>query len=84
MGKAPGVDGITSEMFGGDSVLEWLMRVCKICVTGILMFLRIWQRGVIASLYKGKGDRGECKNYNRISLLSIHGKVYGRIVMEKV
>ena len=34
-GKAPGVDGITSEMlrFGGDSVLEWLTRVCKVCLT---------------------------------------------------
>jgi len=35
-------------------------------------------------LYKGKGDRGECQNYTGISLLSIPGKVYGRILMEKV
>jgi len=42
-GKAPAVDGITSEMlrFGGDSVLKWVTRVCKICVTEG-MVLRDW------------------------------------------
>ena len=32
-GKAPGVDGITSEMikYGGESVIEWLTRVCNVC-----------------------------------------------------
>ena len=41
-------------------------------------------RAIIAPLYKGKGDRRECKNYRGISLLSIPGKVYGRILIEKV
>ena len=84
-GKAPGVDGITSEMlcFGGDSVLEWLTRVCKVClIEGVVP--KDWQRGIIVPLYKGKGDRGECKNYRGISLLSIPGKVYGRILIERV
>ena len=84
-GKAPGVDGITSEMlrFGGDSVLEWLTRVCKVCVTdGVVP--KEWQRGIIVPLYKGKGDKGDCKNYRGISLLSIPGKVYGRILIERV
>ena len=35
-------------------------------------------------LYKGKGSRDECGNYRGISLLSIPGKVYGRIVIERV
>ena len=32
-GKAPGVDGITSEMlkYGGESLIEWLTRVCNVC-----------------------------------------------------
>ena len=32
----------------------------------------------------GKGDRNDCKNYRGISLLSIPGKVYGRILIERV
>ena len=43
-----------------------------------------WVRAIIVPLYKGKGDRNECKNYRGISLLSIPGKVYGRIVIERV
>ena len=33
-GKSPGVDGITSEIlkYGGEALLEWLTRVCKVCV----------------------------------------------------
>ena len=31
-----------------------------------------------------KVDRSDCKNYRGISLLSIPGKVYGRILIEKV
>ena len=84
-GKAPGVDGITSEMLcsGGSCVLEWLARVCKTClIEGRVP--RDWKRAIVVPLYKGKGDKSECKNYRGISLLSIPGKVYGRVIIEKV
>lgn len=35
-------------------------------------------------LYKGKGNREECNNYRGISLLSVPGKTYGRILNEKM
>merc|ERR1712002_206763 len=84
-GKTPGVDGITSEMlrFGGEGVLEWLTRVCKVCLNDGRV-PRDWQRAVVVPLYKGKGDRGDCKNYRGISLLSIPGKVYGRVLIDRV
>ena len=41
-------------------------------------------RAIIVPICKGKGDKSECKNYRGISLLSISGKVYGRILIEKV
>ena len=84
-GKSPGVDGITSEMlrYGGESVVEWLTRVCKVCLDEGRV-PKEWVRGIIVPLYKGKGDRGDCKNYRGITLLSIPGKVYGRVLIEKV
>ena len=86
-GKSPGVDGITSEMLkcGGECLLEWLRRVCNVCVLEEKV-PNDWMRAIIVPIYKGKGDRSECKNYRGISLLSIPGKVslYGRILIEKV
>ena len=41
-------------------------------------------RAITVPIYKGKGDRSECKNYMGINLLSIPSKVYGRILIEKV
>ena len=84
-GKSPGIDGITSEMllYGGESLFEWLTRVCNVCVSEERV-PNDWMRAIIVPIYKGKGDRSECKNYRGISLLSIPGKVYGRILIERV
>ncbi len=38
----------------------------------------------IVPLYKGKGRRSECSSYRGISLLSIPGRVYGRILTERL
>ncbi len=35
-------------------------------------------------LYKGKGNRGECNNYRRLSLLIVPGKIYGGILNERM
>ena len=35
-----------------------------------------WRSAVIVPLYKGKGERTECKNYKSISLFSVDGKIY--------
>ncbi|CAE1165471.1 unnamed protein product [Acanthosepion pharaonis] len=35
----------------------------------------------IVTLYKNKGDRSDCNNYRDISLLSVVGKVFARIVL---
>ena len=37
--------------------------------------------GVIVPLYKGKGERTECKIYRGISLLSAFGKIYAGILV---
>ena len=39
---------------------------------------------VIVPLYKGKGERMECKNYRGISLLSVVGKIHTEILVDRV
>ena len=38
----------------------------------------------IVTLYKNKGDRGDCNNYRCISLLNIVGKLYAKVVLMKL
>ena len=36
------------------------------------------------SVYKGKGEREVCGNHRGICLLSVIGKIYGRILIDRV
>ena len=84
-GKAAGTDGIAAEFLkqGGVSVRDWLVRLYNICMErGEAP--ENWQKAVIVPLYKGKGDKRECTNHRGVSLLSITGKVYGRVVINRV
>ena len=38
----------------------------------------------IVTLYKNKGDRGDCNNYHGISLLNIVGKLFTKVVLMKL
>src|SRR5678816_1578033 len=84
-GKSAGMDGVRMEMLknGGIGVEEWLYRLYNICWrSGEVP--QDWEDGCLVPLYKGKGDRMECGNYRGICLLSVVGKVYGRILIERV
>ncbi|XP_052753680.1 craniofacial development protein 2-like [Galleria mellonella] len=43
-----------------------------------------WSKAVIVPLYKGSGSQQECKNFRGISLLSVVGKLYARILIKRV
>ncbi len=43
-----------------------------------------WTKAIIVPVYKGKGRRGKCGSYRATSLLSIPGKVYGKVIIERV
>ena len=76
-GKAAGKDEIKGEMIksGGDRVVDWILRLCTMAFeSGVVP--EDWRSVVIVPLYKGKGERNECKNYRGISLLSMVGKIY--------
>ena len=42
-----------------------------------------WKKGILIKLPK-KGDLGNCNNYRGITLLSIPGKVFNRIILNKL
>ncbi|XP_051889891.1 uncharacterized protein LOC127580446, partial [Pristis pectinata] len=82
-GKAPGLDGIPPEAIK--------------CAKGVLLnhlhelLCQCWKEGAvlqdmrdIATLHKNKGDRSDCNNYRGISLLSIVGKVFARVVLNRL
>ena len=79
-GKSAGIGGITGEMIknGGECVIDWIWKLCnKAFVEGIVP--KDWRRAIIVPLYKGKGDKGRCRNYRGISLLSVIRKIYMQV-----
>jgi len=84
-GKAPGNDGIPPEVIkcGGSALLEHLHNLLCQC----------WEEGAvpqdmrdanIVTLYKNKGDKSDCNNYRGISLLSIVGKAFAKVVLHRL
>ena len=41
-----------------------------------------WEAECLIPMYNGKGDRRLSTNYRGISMLSIHGKIYGRVFID--
>ena len=80
--KAPGICGIHAELLktGGNAALVSLHAVlCSVWNTGIIP--TDWKRGLVP-LWKGKGDRQDCNNYRGMTLLSVPGKVFARIILD--
>ena len=67
---------------GGDRVLDWIRSLGNMVFeSGVLP--EDWRSAVIVPLYKGKGERTECKNYRGISF-SVVGKIYAGILVDRV
>ena len=84
-GKAAGLDGCAVEAVknGGASLIEWLVRLLNVCFLAGCVPLD-WRSACIVPLYKGKGDKFVCSNFRGISLLSVVGKLYGRVLIRRV
>ena len=84
-GKAPGVCGVYVEMLkvGGEATLRWLHTlICSAWNTGVIP--TDWKRGLIVPIWKGKGDVRECSNYRGVTLLSVPGKVFARVLLNRI
>ena len=67
----------------GLTVLGWLVRVFNICL--MLSIVPVdWVIACMMPLYKGKEDVHECSNFRGISLLSVVGKLYGRVLINRI
>ena len=84
-GRASGKDGIPAEIYkaAGPNALKAFHDV----------LLSIWEEekkpddfcdALIVSLYKNKGSKSDCRNYRGISLLSITGKIFARVILNRL
>ena len=83
-GKAAGVDEIRPEMLKalGSEGISWLTRVFGVAwETGRVPL--DWQTGVVVPIFK-KGDQRECSNYRGITLLSLPGKAYAKVLQSRL
>ena len=84
-GNAPGLDGFPVQCLkkGGMAVLEWLVRLLNLSFDmGVVPM--DWRGACIVPPYKGNGDKCECSNFRGISLLSVVGKLFGRVLIKRV
>ena len=82
--KAPGHDGVSSEALkaGGEPTVNVLHKLFnKVLSTNEVP--SEWSKMMVTPIYK-KGDTSNPENYRPISLLSIPGKVFNRILLEKI
>ena len=83
-GKAPGGDGIPAEVWkhGGDNLFSRLHQlITNAWEVGSVP--QAWKDASIVTIYK-KGDRTDSGNYRGISLLSIAGKIFARILLNRL
>ena len=83
--RAAGADDISPELlkYAGPSLAVALHS----------LFLQVWKSGhvpagwrdgVIVSIYKGKGSRSTCSSYRPITLLSVPGKVFAQVLLQRI
>ena len=83
-GKSPGEDNITAEMLqaGEECSVKMMHTLCN-KIYQEEQCPADWGKAVIVPLFK-KGDKKECNNYRGISLLSVPGKVYTRVLQQRM
>jgi hypothetical protein len=84
-GKAPGVDGITAELLksGGERLVECIRDICQRVFNGEEPPLD-WRSGILAVLPKKNADQTDCTNSRGITLLSVPGKVFTRVLLGRI
>ena len=82
--KAPGIDVITAEVLkaGGDPMVAMLHKIFN-TVYDTEKTPKDWAKMMVTPIHK-KGDKQTPANYRAISLLSIPGKVFSRVLLSRM
>jgi hypothetical protein len=84
-GKSPGEDSTSSEIYkeGGKQVVRRLSGLfLKISDTESVT--QDFKDASIVHIFKRKGDRARCDDHHGISLLSIAGKIFARVILNRL
>ena len=83
--KAIGPDQIPNELFlEADEQIKEIYLDHFNSINESMDIPQEWQEGTIKRLYKGKGVKGKCSNERGITMSSNYGKVYERMINERV
>ncbi|VDP83737.1 unnamed protein product, partial [Schistosoma curassoni] len=83
-GKAPGPDNIPAEALKADVAVT--ARILHILFSKIWDEEQVqtdWEEGLLVKI-PNKGDLSKCDNYRGITLLSIPGKVFNRVLLNRM
>nr|XP_046472570.1 uncharacterized protein LOC124214348 [Neodiprion pinetum] len=83
-GKAPGGDGIVSEVwrYGGEEMEQWVWKTCNRVWVGE-GWREDWREGLIAPIVK-KGERKRVEEYRGVTLMPTLYKVYAMALAERL
>ena len=79
-------DGVPSEVIKASMNTALLYHLHE-------LLLQCWEEGTVPqdmrdanviTLYKNKGERGDCNNFRGISILSITGKAFARVALSRL
>ena len=84
-GKSPDMNGLLAEFFHcvGPVFMGRLTTLLQTAWRTETIF-EDWRNSLLVVLYKGKGPKNDCSNYRGISLLSVVGKILGRIIFKRI
>jgi len=85
-GKAPGIDGLPAEVFkaGGLNLITKLTHLFQNFFWNKRSVPQEFRDALIVHIFKQKGDRSVCDDHRGISLLSIPGKILGRVILNRL
>ena len=66
--------------YGGNQLVEWLTKIMNLVwFRGLIP--DDWFKELIIPVWKGKGNKSDCKNFRGITLLSVTGKAFMHVLI---